>query len=382
MTRPLLLCFAGDVWDGNPHSRHHIMRRLAGDWEVLFVEGIPMRSVAGGGRTELRRIAGKLRSAGGLRTVAPSLHVLRPPPIPPLGILGRRAQLSAVRASIAHARRRLSLDGPAVTWFSLPTMAPLRGRLGEVGSVLYYQDRYDAFSHVDAEWLSASLAELARGCDLSLASAEELAGDLRAYGADPIVVPHGVETERFREDPPPPEELEQFERPLVGYVGIVDDYLDFDSLLATADRLERGALVLVGGANTDVGPLERHPRITLLGRSPYEAIPAYLSAFDCCLIPFAITPLTVAVNPIKLREYLAAGRPVVSTPMPEVLPYRDVVSIADGGAPFADATMASLDPSNDTAEARRLRRARVRGESWDAVAARIDSLLRELLPSS
>ena len=101
-SRPTLICFAGDVWDGNPHSRHHLMRRFAGRFEVLFVEGVPMRSVARGRRGELRRVLTKLRGIrGGLRTVAPHLHVLRPVAIPPAGAVGRRLQLLGLRAQVA-----------------------------------------------------------------------------------------------------------------------------------------------------------------------------------------------------------------------------------------------------------------------------------------
>jgi glycosyltransferase involved in cell wall biosynthesis len=189
------------------------------------------------------------------------------------------------------------------------------------------------------------------------------------------VIPHGVDAERFAGAPAAPADLDGLERPLVGYVGLLDDYLDLRCFTATADALERGTVVLVGGANTDVSALERHPRIRLLGRRPYEEIPAYLHAFAVALVPFDDSPLSRGVNPIKLREYLAAGLPVVSTPMPEVLPYADVVRIAEPGAPFAQAVLASLAGTGG-AEARR---ERVAGESWDAVAARLDPLLRSLL---
>ena len=135
---------------------------------------------------------------------------------------------------------------------------------------------------------------------------------------------------------------------------------------------------MIGRANTDVSALSAHPRIHLLGTRPYDAIPAYLSAFSCCLVPFAITRLTEAVNPIKLREYLAAGRSVVSTPMPEVLQYGDVVSIAEGDDRFVDAVVASLTQADDERAVQR-RRQRVAGESWDAVAAQIERHLAALV---
>ena len=378
MTSPVLICFAGDRWEGNPHSRHHLMRRFAGEFEVLFIESLPMRSVAGVDRHELVRVWRKLRGRIGVRTVELHLHVLTPAPIPPVGRWGRTVQLAALAVQIAYARRRLGLRGPAVSWFSVPIAAPLRGRLGERGSVFYYQDRYDQFSHVDAELLRTLVADLATGCDVGIATSEPLARDLRTLGGrTPWTVAHGVDTDRFAGDPSPPPALSGLEPPLVGYVGILDDYLSFGAIRAVAERLDRGTVVLVGAANTDVSALD-HPRITRLGFRPYAEIPSYLAAFDCCLLPFELTPLTVAVDPIKLREYLAAGRPVVSTRLPSVEPYADVVTLADGPEAFAGAVLAALSGDAGSPAASARRRDRVAHESWDGVADRIRPLLRAL----
>lgn len=353
------------------------MRRYAKRYDVLFVESVPMRALALGEGGELGRVWRKLRGGVRLTTVEPGLHVLRPLPIPPSGRAGRYLQRVALAAQIRWARHRLGLRGPLLSWFSLPVAAPLLGRLGELGSILYYQDRYDAFSHVDAPYLRACLEQLVHGCDVAVASAEELAADLRSLGADdPALVPHGVDVERFAGEHPPPADLEALPRPLVGYVGLLDDYLDLELLAQLADRLQEGTLVLVGAANTDVSIL-RHPRIELLGVRPYASIPAYVSSFDCCLIPFQVNRLTVAVNPIKLREYLAAGRPVVSTPLPEVARYGDVVSVV-AREDFADAVIDVLN-SSDLEGAREARRLRVAGESWERVAASIEALFLPLL---
>lgn len=376
--RPVIICFAGDVWDGNPHSRHHLMRRLAGRWDVLFVEGLPMRSVTVRSRGELRRVARKLRGRAGLREVEPHLHVLRPPPIPPAGRAGRGALLATVRAQVLHARRRLGLGGPAVSWFSQPIAAPLRGRLGDRATVFYYQDRYDAFSHVDAAHLRTCVAALARESDVAIVSARALADDLRALGAEPHVVPHGVEVERFLPDVAAPDDLRSLEPPLIGCVGLIDDHLDLDAIRAVADGLERGTVVLVGGANIDLAGL-RHERIALLGRRPYDTMPGYVASFAVCLVPFARNRLTLGVNPIKLREYLAAGRPVVATDLPEIHPYADVVELADGPDAFVDAVRHALAPGYDSPHERALRRARVAAESWDAVAARVEELIAPLV---
>lgn len=376
--RPTLICFAGDEWDGNPHSRHHVMRRLSRDWEVLWIEGVAMRSVAPA-RGEAGRVLRKLRAGSGLRTVAPGLHVLRPPPLPPAGRLGRRLQLALLARSVGRARSRLGLGDGAIAWFSLPVAAPLLGRLGERGAIFYYQDRYHEFSHVDGGHLRDCLAKLAREADVTVATSAALLADLDELGASPVLVPHGVDLERFAATgSPEPADLAEFERPLVGYVGLIDDYLAFDHFLAVAERLERGTLVTIGRANTDVGALE-HPRIRMLGQRPHDAIPAYLQAFSCCLVPFRPGPLSEAVNPIKLREYLAAGRPVVSTDMPEVRPYAEVVRIASGAEGFAQAVVDTVQADVDDPGEVERRRARVANESWDAVAERLDELMRPLL---
>jgi glycosyltransferase involved in cell wall biosynthesis len=354
------------------------MRRLAGRYEVLWVDGAFIRSLSKLDRRAWLGLFRKLRRVS-LRTVEPHLHVLNPLPVPPAGRVGRWLRLASLRLQIRLALRRLGLTGERLLWFSLPNVAPLAGRLGERASLFYYQDRYHEFPNVDRAQLEADVRALARQCDVSVASAAALADDLRALGADPVLVPHGVDVARFAGEHDVPDDVAAFERPLVGYVGRVGDHMWMEAVVAAADRLDRGTIVLVGEASTDVSVL-RHPRIKLLGHRPPESMPAYVNAFDCCLIPFIIDPLTEAVNPIKLREYLAAGRPVAATAMREVLPYGDVVSVAADPAQFAEAVTAILDePGSDTAEARARRRGRVANESWDAAAERVEQVLADTL---
>jgi glycosyltransferase involved in cell wall biosynthesis len=375
--RRTLICFAGDVWGGNPHSRHHLMRRFAADgWDVLWVEAVAMRSLAGSGRAELRRVRSKLRATSGLRCVEERLHVLRPLPIPPAGRAGRAIQLAMLRVQVTRSVRQLRLGPRAVTWFSVPVAAPLRGRLGDRASVLYYQDRYDEFSHVNRPYLQRCLRSLAEGCDLTIASGQELAQDLRALGASPVIVRHGVDVERFARQAPVPPQLVGLERPLIGCVGLVDDHLDMAALRAIAQSIDRGTVVLVGGVNTDVAGL-RHPRIRFFDRRPYVEMPAFMQAFDACLVPFAHNRLTAAVNPIKLREYLAAGRPTIAAALPETTPYADVVELVNDGGDWAAAVARAL--ADDDACARTRRRDRVAGESWDVSFRRIEALVSPLL---
>ena len=140
-----------------------------------------------------------------------------------------------------------------------------------------------------------------------------------------------------------------------------------------------GARSCSSATSTSIAGDLNHERIALLGRRDYELMPAYLQAFQVCLLPFKMDRLTEGVDPLKLREYLAAGRPVVSTPLPPGLPYASVIRLASGPLEFAAAVRSALDPGEDTSEARARRRARVAGESWDAVAAHLETLIEPLM---
>src|SRR5207248_8829811 len=108
-------------------------------------------------------------------------------------------------------------------------------------------------------------------------------------------------------------------RPVIGYFGLLGrDWVDVDLLAHVARRFPGGSLVLLGKVATDVSALAGLPNVHLLGRKPYASLPAYCKGFDAAVIPFPVTEVTLNANPLKAREYLAAGLPVVSTPIPEV----------------------------------------------------------------
>lgn len=351
-------------------------RFAAAGWWVLFVEGVPMRAISAGDPQEWGRIRRKLRRRAGLHTPLPNLHTLQPIPIPPAGPIGRRLQARALQLQVNAARRRLRLAGPCISWFSLPVAAPLRGHVGDCASIFYYQDRYEEFEHVDRAYLRAGVARLASECDITIASAQQLAEDLLEHGACPVVVRHGVDVEFFARRAATPTDLVGLERPLVGCVGLVDHHLDLAAIRSIARTLDKGTVVLVGGTNIGAHDLE-HSRIRRIGPRPYEAMPGYLHAFDACLVPFVHNRLTCAVNPIKLREYLAAGRPTVATPLPEILAYRDVVEVVEDGD-WPAALRRALAPEADTEGRRAARRERVRSEDWNVAAERVAVLLRKL----
>ena len=164
--------------------------------------------------------------------------------------------------------------------------------------------------------------------------------------------------------------------PVAGFFGAVVEWFDVEAVRHTAAGRPDVTFVLVGNvARVDVSALEALPNVVFTGTQPYEAMPRYLRRFDVALIPFVVGEATDGMDVVKVYEYLSQGVPIVSTPIREIVPYGDVVHLADTPAAFAAAVDAAL--AEDDPAARRRRIALARANSWDD---RIDLIERRLLP--
>ena len=159
-------------------------------------------------------------------------------------------------------------------------------------------------------------------------------------------MPHGVDYEHFSKAVshhlPAPADIADIPHPRLGFFGLIRDWVDLDLLADVARRRPDWHLVLIGDSTIDLSPYQCLANMHFLGRKPYAELPAYCKEFDAGLVPFKINELTKAVNPIKLREYLAAGLPVVSTPLPEVKACGPWVRIAADAEEFVGAVEAEL----------------------------------------
>jgi glycosyltransferase involved in cell wall biosynthesis len=372
-----IICFAQD-WGGDPTSKMHIMRILARKNRVLWVNSIGMRRPTASG-ADLRRIVAKLkRSIGGCVEVEPNVFVANPLVLPLPGIaLFDRLNAEVLVAWLRRLCRRLRIEGPVLYTF-LPYMNRLVGRLGERMVVYHCVDEYAAFTGVPRVALMRMEQDLVRRADVVLASAENLCEERRPLNPNTHFVPHGVDVAHFARalDPatPVPEDLARLPRPVVGFVGLLADWVDFDVIRALALARPAWSFALVGKASTDLGPLRGVANIHLLGQKPYAAVPGYLRGFDVGLIPFRVNELTVRANPLKLREYLAAGLPVVSASLPEVARYDGLVRLAGGVPGFLAQIEAALAERSAPMVRRRLEA--MRAEGWEARVEEISAIVR------
>ena len=357
-----IVCFSND-WDGDPLSKTHIMKILARDNRVLWVNSVANRRPTASA-SDLRRIAKKLQDvAKGITEPVPNLHVLGPLAIPSFGPAARALNRIVFRQQILRAMRKLRFRDP-ISWSFLPASAPVSGTLGEELVVYHCVDEFSLFTGTPAEIRDLE-ADLARRADVVIVSADKLAASKRAWNENLHVVRHGVDHAHFAKALDPqtvvPAELAALPKPVIGFFGLVADWVDLGLVRAVADAFPEGSVVVLGKVATSLDALQGAHNVHLFGRRPYEELPAWCKGFDVGLMPFVENELAAHSNPLKVREYLAAGLPVVSTPVPEV-ERLGLCKIASGPQAFVQAVREALRDPGPT----RARSAAIAHDAWEA----------------
>ena len=370
-----ILCF-GSGYDAPPTSKHHVMHLLAERNTVLWVNYHASRTPTASS-SDLAYMARKLRQVfGGIKKPRQNLYVLTPLVVPlPSRPWARRLNRLLLIRQVRAALRRVG-RGPVQIWSFTPDISYVLGHFGEEKVVYYCVDDHASFSGYDAEQVRRDEEDLCRRADLVVTTSAALQQAKAPLNPNTILVTHGVDYEHFSkaltEDLPVPDDMKNIPHPILGFFGLIRDWVDLDLLAEVARRQPDWHIVLLGDSTVDLAPYRSIANMHFLGRRPYEQLPAYCKAFDVGLIPFKINELTRAVNPIKLREYLAAGLPVVSSPMPEVKLYSHLIEVADTAEGFVRAVEAALATGPD---ARTIRTAAMALETW---SGKVDQICRHL----
>lgn len=378
MNTPLVVF--GEDWGSHPSSTQHLIRRLAVGRTIIWVNSIGLRWPRPTVH-DLQRVAAKLTAAivdrrdrQGADTVPapdmPRLHIIDPLAIPASAhSLVRYLNRNLLAGLVRRMMRRHGLSRP-ILWISVPTAVDVVGSLGERAVVYYCGDDWVAMPGVDHAPVAFLEGELAAKADLILAASAVIAAKFPA--AKTVLLPHGADIAQFTAgDAPRPADL-PWGPPIAGYYGTLSEWMDTDLLAAVAAALPDWLIYLIGPVRTDVSALAALPNVVLAGPRPHASLPAYVRHWQVSLMPFRQSPMTQAFNPLKLREYLAAGTPLVTTDFPALDGYRDLVEVARSPEQFAAAIRRA------GAEGRQregLRQDRVSGETWEARAQDVDLLL-------
>lgn len=291
-------------------------------------------------------------------------------------------------------RPRLEIPHPGrrtVGWFTDPAQYYLLSCLPwDVTCLFSYDDPSGLLRYRSIRSVIADLeARMAAKVDLVIASSRQRQQRLHAYNPNSYFVPNGVDLHHFQSvavatsDVPP--EM-QGETAILGYVGHINWRMNFEILSALALRFPKARVVLVGPAETPRDQAALHqlsasnPNVEWLGPRHVMDLPAYVRSIDVCLIPFKVTPETQTMLPLKLFEYLAVGRPVVATALPELFPFSQTIAIARTCEDFCK--LVSLELEKDPKQGVRSRQAIAARFGWPAIAERVWQLIGQHLRRS
>ena len=363
-----IVYFGNDWFAENRTSSHHIAKRLSERYPLLYVESPGMRAPKATTR-DVKKLWRKLVNTASLpRQLHTRMWHMTMPQIPfrslPLaGVLNRWAGRWLIRRALHH----LHFEAP-VLWFVVPHTAELAGHLGESFLVYYCIDDYASLPDIDGRAIARMDDTLARKADQIFVSSPALLEPKKKLNPHTVYSPHGVDVELFEQamnpDLPVAEGAKNLPHPIIGFFGVMEAWVDLELIAYLARSRPEWTFLLIGWAAVDVSELRSLPNVVFPGIQRYETLPQWAKAFDVAIIPFQQNELVRNVNPLKLREYLATGKPVVSVWMPEVERFAACVGIARTHETFLHEIEQALE--TDSAEKREERRKAVQGMTWEA----------------
>jgi glycosyltransferase involved in cell wall biosynthesis len=307
------------------------------------------------------------------RDSSPQPRVLNPKMWPWIGSsFSRRLNRMLLRRHLLPIMR--ALPQPPIVVTGLPIVADLIGELPVARWIYYCVDDFGQWPGLDQAALRRLDDLLIQRADMIFAVSETLQDRIRSLGRDSVLLTHGVDVAFWRGDRPstPIAGLDQHERPLVVFWGVVDRRMDVDFLRALSARMQRGTILIVGPANDPDPALFSIPRVVHLPPLPFEALPHLGQQATVLVMPYADLPVTRAIQPLKMKEYLATGRPVVVRDLPATRPWGDCLDLAVCSTSFADLVCRKIEQGVSPEQTQA--RTRLQDESWEAKAALLERL--------
>jgi len=370
-----IICFSSNDWTDIPSSKFHIMKHVGRSNLVLYVETIGLRHPQFLSR-DVRRALTKLRkTCRWVKNVENGIFTWSPPAIPYHG-LAIVEWLNALILSIMIRRiaRRLAMKDPII-WSYMPNAIEIIERIPSSKVIYHCIDDYAEFTDVPKAAFEKMERKMLERADITIVSAKKLYENKRPYARNIIYIPHGVNLTEFQgylKETLNIKDIDGIKSPIAGFIGRIADWVDLPLIMRCARELPNWNFVLVGPSNVDLKPYLGIPNVHFLGKKDYKDIPHYIQRFDVCLMPFVCNALVASVNPLKMYEYLALGKPVVTVPMDEVEDFAHLLTIA-GPSNFSKGIEKAYE--EDTEVKRVMRIESVSGRSWGDVAEKILGLV-------
>lgn len=368
-----IVCLSTTPWHAHPTRKQQVMSRIK-DAEILYFDP-PVTWLAPLKDKSLRLKLSEYKHGG--ERVADNITRCSLPPVLPF--YNKYSSVNRVNGRLIlarHIRKMMKQYGfnDAVLWIYHPSMTAVVDYIPYSALVYDCIDRHSGYpGHIDPRVVDGMEAELARKCDVVFATAQGLFDTLTRYQPNAYMIPNGCNYELFStaaDGLPCPEDVQEIVTSLLGFSGAIQHCIDTSLVAEAARRRPDWTFAFVGWAlaGVDTSELAALPNVLLLGAKPGGEVPKYLARFDVCLNLFKSGDLAKDVSPLKFYEYLATGKPIVSTPQPvQVNDFADVVYIADGIDEFISQCSAALVESDASLKSKRM--AYAKACSWDARVA-------------
>ena len=375
-----IVCLATSCYHPFPTRKQHVMNRIASE-EILYFEPSVTYLAPLKDKTAWKRLTMYLGKGERARD---NLTVYATPPNLPFFNKFRFINKLNQKRLARFVRKKMKAHGfeNPILWCYSPTSADAIKYIPHSALVYDCVDRHSAYKgFIDVDTVNALERDLASTADTVFATASGLYDTLSAYNEKTVMLPNGVNFEHFHkaaeEKLPVPQDIADMRHPIIGFVGMLQECIDYEKIEIIAKERPEWNVVLVGkplpGVNLE--HLEKYKNIHFLGMKKYDELPAYIQNFDVCLNVFRDGDLSKDVSPLKFYEYLATGKPVVSTPQPDqVLQYADAVYIAKGSEDFIEMCEAAMSEPDTTKTEKRIEYARAC--SWDSRVREMESILK------
>lgn len=380
-----ILILSTQDWDALPTRKHRFAHFFAEQGNrVLYVE---QQMHWAGWLVDIRhQFTRAWRWLKGPRLVQPNLWVFTLPVVlpffqmwAPLNTINNRLLVPVLRDQL----RRLRFRSP-ILWTYTPHSGDFVGKLGE--RVVVYECVDDFTSSkglINPVTIGRLEGKLIQKCDLLIVTADALAASKGGKAGRLLISHNGVDTAHFSQaaDPALPiaEALRGVQHPVIGYLGTINYWINTELLARIATAHPEWTVVLVGPHDLlgNLAPLKGLPNVILTGRVPYAQTPHYLRAFDVCVNPYHLDGVAEHCSPLKLYEYLATGKPIVSVDMPEARRFDGLIAIARDEDDFV--TLVEKAVSSGSSEGVDARMAEARLHTWERRFEEVAGMLLETL---
>lgn len=384
MRRRDIVCLATQDWNGLWTRKQRFMKMFSESGNrVLFIETpVHLLGLDVLPRDPLRFF----RFLKGPRSISSTLSIATLPILLPMFQMSQainRMNHVLIRRMLRRWIGQLEFQNP-LFWIYTPFSAPaLSGH--PVDAVYECVDEFRAARGlISPHVIGVMEEELLRKVRLTIVTHENLLPRRKEVCANTFCVPNGADLEKFRDAAfnqlKLPESLERIPRPRVGFVGHIHYWIDLKLIRFLADQRPNWSFVLVGPASpmANMNVVKGAPNIHNLGRKPQAEVPAYIQGFDCCLNPYLTGDLANHCSPLKLYEYLAAGKPVVSTDMPEARKFPGIVDVASSYELFLDQCEKRLSSLPEDPQRIAARLQAIAPHNWNARFAEVNRLVEQV----